>query len=238
MASFRLFVALCILLGLDPFSCDINTAYLNALLKIMHFIRRIAGFPPKAGYVYKVKHAIYGLHQSGREWYDELDSWLSGRGWRRCTSEPCLYVYSGDGVVAILLVYVDDLICATNNESWKVVFFEDLNGKYGIKDQGRLREYLGIQVDWTEEGVFLHQTNITVDGYCDSDWGNRPDTRKSVTGYVMMVAGGPVAWAALRQSAVAQSTAEAEYVASCEACMEGKSLINILTEVLPAVGTN
>ncbi|GMF48910.1 unnamed protein product [Phytophthora fragariaefolia] len=208
MASFRLFVALCILLGLDPFSCDINTAYLNALLKIMHFIRRIAGFPPKAGYVYKVKHPIYGLHQSGQEWYDELDSWLSGRGWRRCTTEPCLYVYSGDGVVGILLVYVDDLICATNNEYWKVDFFEDMNG------------------------------NITVGGYCDSDWGNCPNTRKSVTGYVMMVAGGPVAWEARRQSVVAQSTAEAEYVASCEACMEGKSLINILTEVLPALGTN
>ncbi|KAE9023288.1 hypothetical protein PF011_g4058 [Phytophthora fragariae] len=63
--------------------------------------------------------------------------------------------------------------------------------------------------------------SITVDGYCDSDSGNRPDNRKSVTGYVMMVASGPVAWTARRQSIVAQSTAEAEYVASCEACMEG-----------------
>lgn len=32
---------------------------------------------------------------------------------------------------------------------------------------------------------------------------------------------------------VALSTAEAEYVASCEACMEGRALANVLTEVLP-----
>ncbi|KAE9047584.1 hypothetical protein PR003_g1035 [Phytophthora rubi] len=49
----------------------------------------------------------------------------------------------------------------------------------------------------------------------------------------MMVAGGPVAWAARRQSVVVQSTAEAEYVASCKACMEGKSLLNIPTEAIP-----
>jgi len=160
MASFRLFEALCVLLGLDPFSCDMNTAYLNARLMIMHFIRRIAGFPLRKGWVYKVKHAIYGLHQSGREWYEELDSWLAGR---RCTTEPCLYVFAEDGVIAILLVYVDDLMCATNNKSWKVDFFKALDSKYGIKDLGRLYEYLDIQVEWTEEGAFLHQTKYAKD---------------------------------------------------------------------------
>ncbi|KAG3120667.1 hypothetical protein PI125_g1003 [Phytophthora idaei] len=163
MASFRLFVALCVLLELDPFSCDINTAYLNARLKIKHFISRIAGFPLRKGWVYKVKHAIYDLHQSGREWYEELDSWLTGRRWRRCTTEPCLYVYTEDGVTAILLVYVDDLILATNDEKCKVEFSQALNTKYGIKDQGRLHEYLGIQVDWTNEGAFLHQVKYAKD---------------------------------------------------------------------------
>ena len=42
-----------------------------------------------------------------------------------------------------------------------------------------------------------------------------------------------MAWAARRQTVVAQSTAEAEYVASCEARMEGRALANVLTEVLP-----
>ncbi|POM81851.1 Copiatype Polyprotein [Phytophthora palmivora] len=35
---------------LNPFQCDINTAYLNAKLKIVHFIKKTAGFPLKKGY--------------------------------------------------------------------------------------------------------------------------------------------------------------------------------------------
>ena len=66
MTSFRLFVALCNLLALNPFQCDVDTAYLNAALHITHYIRHIAGFPLNKGWIYKVKHAMYGLHQSGQ----------------------------------------------------------------------------------------------------------------------------------------------------------------------------
>ncbi|KAE8999655.1 hypothetical protein PR001_g18999 [Phytophthora rubi] len=83
-----------------------------------------------------------------------------------------------------------------------------------------------------DASVFNDDQVISIDGYCDADWGNCPDTRKSVTGYTMMLAGGPVAWAARRQSIVALSTAEAEYAASCEACHEGRAMLNLLVEVL------
>ncbi|KAE9333339.1 hypothetical protein PR003_g14070 [Phytophthora rubi] len=151
MASFRLLVALCALFGLDAYQCDINTAYLNACLKIVHYIRHIPGFPIKPGWVYKVKHALYGLHLSGREWYDELHGWLDARGWMRCTSGSCLYYYCKDGVFALLLVYIDDLVCATNDAKWKSEFFQDFHAKYGIKDLGRLHNYLGVQVEWRED---------------------------------------------------------------------------------------
>ena len=72
---------------------------------------------------------------------------------------------------------------------------------------------------------------LTIDGYCDSDWGNDPGTRKSVTRYVHCIAGCAIPWASRRQSIVAQPTAEAEYVAAWEACMEGQGLHNLLIEV-------
>ncbi|KAE9332932.1 hypothetical protein PF008_g14694 [Phytophthora fragariae] len=163
MASFRLLVALCALFGLDAYQCDINTAYLNACLKIVHYIRHIPSFPIKPGWVYKVKHALYGLHQSGREWYDELHGWLDARGWMRCTSGSCLYYYCKDGVFALLLVYIDDLVCATNDAKRKSEFFQDFHAKYGIKDLGRLHNYLGVQVEWREDGIFLHQSKYAKD---------------------------------------------------------------------------
>ncbi|GMF54387.1 unnamed protein product [Phytophthora fragariaefolia] len=125
------------------------------------------------GWVYKVKRALYGLHESGREWYDEPHGCLSAKGLRRSSTEPCLYFYEQDGVIAIVLVYVDDIICATDKEGWKTRFFAELNQKYGLKDLGRLNNYLEIQVDWKEDGILPHQSNyaqevLTRFGFADA----------------------------------------------------------------------
>ncbi|CAI5727666.1 unnamed protein product [Peronospora farinosa] len=76
---------------------------------------------------------------------------------------------------------------------------------------------------------------VVITGYCDADWGNDPDSRKSVTGFVLMMESGAVAWAARRQTIVAQSTAEAEYVAACEASMEGRGIANMLNEIFHCI---
>lgn len=51
MTSFRMLVALCKILKLLAFLCDINTAYLNARRKVVRLIRHIAEFPLKSGWV-------------------------------------------------------------------------------------------------------------------------------------------------------------------------------------------
>jgi hypothetical protein len=50
--------------------------------------------------------------------------------------------------------------------------------------------------------------------YADADFANDETTRRSVTGYVVFFAGGPVAWKSKRQTLVTLSTAEAELVAA------------------------
>jgi hypothetical protein len=59
------------------------------------------------------------------------------------------------------------------------------------------------------------------------------ESRKSTTGYVFTLAGGAIAWMSRRQTIIALSTAEAEYVSACEATMEAASEFNILHEILP-----
>ena len=49
-------------------------------------------------------------------------------------------------------------------------------------------------------------------GYADADYGSDPNDRKSYTGYVFMSNGGPVSWNSHKQSTVAHSTMEAEYM--------------------------
>ena len=53
-----------------------------------------------------------------------------------------------------------------------------------------------------------------LEGWVDSDCAADPDTRRSVTGYVMSLNGGPVSWKAQRQACVTLSSSEAEFVAA------------------------
>ena len=67
-------------------------------------------------------------------------------------------------------------------------------------------------------GIKLHASNSTLIGYADASYGPKPD-RKSVTGYIMSSCG-PIAWKSGRQTVVAQSSMEAEYIAASTATKE------------------
>jgi hypothetical protein len=47
-------------------------------------------------------------------------------------------------------------------------------------------------------------------GFSDADWGNDPIDRKSVTGIIFSMCGGPISWSCRKQKRVVLSTAEAE----------------------------
>lgn len=60
----------------------------------------------------------------------------------------------------------------------------------------------------------------TLLGFCDSDYAGEVDTRRSTSGLVFMANNGPISWGSTRQTCIAQSTTEAEYVSLNEAARE------------------
>ena len=62
-----------------------------------------------------------------------------------------------------LLVYVDDLILTGNNREYISNFITRLHKEFAIKDLGRLSYFLGLEVNYTHDGLFLSQTKYALD---------------------------------------------------------------------------
>jgi hypothetical protein len=71
-------------------------------------------------------------------------------------------------------------------------------------------------------GVTYRPPPLRLHGYSDADWAGDIDTRRSTTGYVVMMNNGAIAWKSRRQPTVALSTMESEYMALTEATKELK----------------
>jgi hypothetical protein len=67
-------------------------------------------------------------------------------------------------------------------------------------------------------------------GYVDSDFAGDLDKRRSTSGYVFTLAGGPICWMSKLQNIVALSTTEAEYIVVSHACKEAIWLKGLLGE--------
>lgn len=67
--------------------------------------------------------------------------------------------------------------------------------------------------------------------YSDADYANCTNTRRSTTGFVILLSDGPISWCSKRQPIVALSTTEAEYIAAAECCKECIYLKTLLSEV-------
>lgn len=68
-------------------------------------------------------------------------------------------------------------------------------------------------------------------GYSDSDCAGDPDSRRSTTGFVFLLAGGAVSWKSQLQSSTSLSSVEAEYVALCSAAREAVWMRQLLSDV-------
>ena len=80
--------------------------------------------------------------------------------------------------------------------------------------------------------LFTQRAVIQLTGFTDADWGGDLDDRKSTSGYIFKLEGGPVSWCSKKQSCVALSTSEAEYIALTSAAQEGIWLQQLISELL------
>nr|XP_016492299.1 PREDICTED: uncharacterized mitochondrial protein AtMg00810-like [Nicotiana tabacum] len=68
-----------------------------------------------------------------------------------------------------------------------------------------------LKSDPTLSIFFSNNTDCSISACCDSDWASCPDSRKFVTGYIVLVGDNPISWKSKKQETISLSSVEAEY---------------------------
>ncbi|XP_050338585.1 uncharacterized protein LOC126765044 [Bactrocera neohumeralis] len=92
----------------------------------------------------------------------------------------------------------------------------------------RVMRYLKGTID---SGIVYSREVNDLTGYCDADWASDLDERRSTTGYMFKLQGGPISWCTRRQRTVALSSTEAEFMAMTSAIQEATWLIRLHSEL-------
>ena len=85
--------------------------------------------------------------------------------------------------------------------------------------------------------TYGRSNDLTIRGFTDADWGGDKNDRRSHTGYVFSVNNGPVSWTSRKQTTVATSTTEAEYMALSDGTREAIARSIFFKELMVEIPT-
>ena len=140
---------------------DVRCAFINAFLNEEIYIMQPEGFVDTGyeDYVYLLIKAIYGLKQAAKAWHDVVNEFLISIRFKRSYADKFLYIFSEQGTVNILIVYVDDIKYAGNDENEVQSIIEKFSERFEIRVDEEDSKFLGMTVFETEDFVKLHHHN-------------------------------------------------------------------------------
>ena len=146
------------------FQLDVNNAFLYGDLEETVYMKLPPGyFDESDKRVCRLKKSLYGLKQAPRQWNAKLTSTLLENSFVQSKSDYSLFTKNDSGVFIGLLVYVDDIIITGNDLGAIDNVRMYLKTKFQIKDLGKHKYFLGIEVIETENGVCLSQRKYCLD---------------------------------------------------------------------------
>ncbi|KAJ0806805.1 putative RNA-directed DNA polymerase [Helianthus annuus] len=340
--SLRIVMALVAHFDLELHQMDVKTAFLNGDLDEDVYMKQPEGFEPEGQehLVCKLKKSIYGLKQASRQWYLKFDEVMKKQGFMKNQVDQCTYLKMSGSNFTILVLYVDDILLASNSLDMLHESKRLLSHNFDMKDLGDASYVIGIEIHRDRNKGILglsqrayidrvltrynmqqckpsvapvvkgdvfgsfqcpttevekeqmsqipyasvvgslmyaqvctrpdiayiagmlgrYQTNPGLDhwkaakkvlrylqgtkdykltyrrsdhlevvGYSDSDFAKCKDDKKSTSGYIFMLAGGPISWKSHKQQLTTTSTMMAEYIAVYNATCHGMLIRNLVT---------
>ncbi|KAJ0585764.1 putative RNA-directed DNA polymerase [Helianthus annuus] len=340
--SLRIVMALVAHFDLELHQMDVKTAFLNEDLDEDVYMKQPEGFKPEGQeqLVCKLKKSIYGLKQASRQWYLKFDEVMKKQGFMKNQVDQCTYLKMSGSNFTILVLYVDDILLASNSLDMLHESKRLLSHYFDMKDLRDASYVIGIEIHrdrhkgilGLSQKAYIHRVltrynmqqckpsvapvvkgdvfgsfqcpttevekeqmsqipyvsvvgslmyaqvctrpdiayiagmlgryqsnpgldhwkaakkvlrylqgtkdykltyrrsdHLEVVGYSDSDFAKCKDDKKSTSGYIFMLAGGPISWKSHKQQLTTTSTMMAEYIAVYNATCHGMLLRNLIT---------
>ena len=94
----------------------------------------------------RLKKSIYGLKQASRQWNLKFDEVIKRFGFRENDVDSCIYIKAKGGKLIFLVLYVDDILLASNDKNMLHETKNFLSTHFDMKDLGEASYVLGIEI--------------------------------------------------------------------------------------------
>nr|GFC13514.1 copia protein [Tanacetum cinerariifolium] len=157
--AIRLFLAYALFKDFVVYQIDVKSDFHYGKIEEEVYICQPPGFedPDFSDRVYKVKKALYGLHQSPRAWYETLSAYLLDNRFQRGKIDKTLFIKRHKGDILLVQVYVDDIIFGSTKKELCIAFEKMMHKKFQMSSMGELTFFLGVQVKQKNDGIFISQ---------------------------------------------------------------------------------
>ncbi|GJW20568.1 putative ribonuclease H-like domain-containing protein [Tanacetum coccineum] len=157
--AIRLFLAYALFKDFVVYQIDVKSAFLYEKIEEEVYVCQPSGFedPDFLDRVYKVKKALYGLHQAPRAWYETLLTYLLDNEFQRGKIDKALFIKRNKGDILLVQVCVDNIIFGSTNKELCNAFEKLMHEKFQMSSMGELTFFLGLQVHQKKDGIFISQ---------------------------------------------------------------------------------
>ncbi|KAL5551557.1 hypothetical protein UlMin_001733 [Ulmus minor] len=132
------------------------------------------GYSPKrettSNSVCRLHKSLYGLKQASRQWYVKFSNTLLDNNFKQSTTDHSLFIKKSGNTFLALLVYVDDIITASNFVKVVQDLKYTLERKFKLKDLGNLRFFLRLEVARTDKGILISQRQYALQLLADAGY--------------------------------------------------------------------